>query len=828
MKSRRVHASAYLLLLVLWAKLVLGAQQLSLSMDEPLHIAAGYTYLARGQASFWLFPLNLPPPLLNSGNGVLLLLSQPNIPLETLDGWGKDFIAYTNAFLPYLKPMERTEVLARTPMMLLVMLLAALVFRWAKEIGNAQVGLLALFLLVFDPTLVAHGRLAHTDTGTTAVGMAALYAVWRWMDRPTWKWALVTGVLLGLTLLAKFSGILWIAAFGLLALWKIVRRRRSEGALRALQAVVVSAIAFGIVWAAFGFSVGRTPLAPVPLPAPTYWTAFYNQQGTASQRIFIAFEKIWLGTQWWYFPLNFFIKNPLPLLIAFLVGGWMFIRRNWRSPRLMALIVFPLIYAASSITAGMNVSYRHLYPVHPFLYLMAAKGLSDWVSGLRRPVGRSSFWGQLSLHAVSFRQGARNAGANFAPNVKRARPLWLLLFGVLGAWYVLGTLLVFPDELSYFNELVGGPNGGYHYLVDFTRDWGQAFKQLRTWLGTHPGPEPQVVYFTAVHPGFYGIAFHPIQPTGGAQDGPAPFHPQPGRYVMGDAPLYGLVGPDPQQLDWFRRARPTATVGHSLFVYDVTTTPTWVSQCVTPSAPLDNAAIATGFGRADLRRADFDCTTAWLYPGGGNPFGVYALHHDLLVESRCFSLLRCDPIPADPFIARHLSGARLAYEQRYSSLLPAFVLYEREEGPRPLLLHGQAAPAGAAPASLANVQPLTTPVSLDGPFAFLGVAVYPGKDELELETWWQVTQTPITRPLSIMAHLLTEQGQSLGVADGLGISPLTLATGDIVVQRHRFAKPPEGNLWLRTGAYWLDTTARWAVTESPGSDALFVPLKSGH
>jgi hypothetical protein len=106
--------------------------------------------------------------------------------------------------------------------------------------------------------------------------------------------------------------------------------------------------------------------------------------------------------------------------------------------------------------------------------------------------------------------------------------------------------------------------------------------------------------------------------------------------------------------------------------------------------------------------------------------------------------------------------------------------------------------------------------------------MYPGKDELELETWWQVTQTPITRPLSIMAHLLTEQGQSLGVADGLGISPLTLATGDIVVQRHRFAKPPEGNLWLRTGAYWLDTTARWAVTDSPGSDALFVPLKSGH
>jgi len=79
----------------------------------------------------------------------------------------------------------------------------------------------------------------------------------------------------------------------------------------------------------------------------------------------------------------------------------------------------------------------------------------------------------------------------------------------------------------------------------------------------------------------------------------------------------------------------------------------------------------------------------------------------------------------------------------------------------------------------------------------------------------------------IMAHLLTEQGQSFGVAGGLGISPLTLATGDIVMQRHRFVKPPEGKMWLRTGAYWLGTTTRWTVIGSPGSDALFVPLAKG-
>ena len=792
MKPRWVYVSAYALLLVLWAWLVIGGRYLSLSMDEPLHIAAGYDFLTRWQLGVRYFSLSVAPPLLNAGEAILLFFTQPRLPLETVARWGKDFVAYPNVFLPYLMPMERTEVLARTPMMLLVVLLGALIFRWGKEIGGSKVGLLALALLTFDPSLLAHGRLANTDAGVAVVGTAALYAGWRWLERPAWKWAFVTGALLGLTLLAKFSGVLWVAAFGMLALGVTYKRWRSEGTKRVLQVIAIGTLASLLIWAAYGFSFGPTSPASWPLPAPTYWMAFQSQQSTAAQRIFIAFERNWFGTQWWYFPLNFIIKNPLPLLVAFLAGGWVFIWQSRFRPRLITLAVFPLLYASASIALGMNASYRHVLPIHPFLYLMAAKGLWDWLASQRH-----SRWPYLAT-------------------------------GLLGMWYILGAILIFPDELSYFNELVGGPQNGYRYLVDFTRDWGQSYKELRTWLKAHPGPEPQVIHFTSVHPGFYGISFHSIRPSGGAQGGPAPFHPQPGRYVMGDAPLYGLVGPDPQQLDWFRRARPTTTVGHSLFVYDVTTSPAWVAQCITPTAPLNDAAIASGFGRSDLRRADFDCAMAWLYPGGGNQFGVYGLHHNLLVESRCFSLLRCDPVPINPFIARHLSSARLSYEQRDFSLLPAFALYERSGEPTPRLIMGRAAPASTPPAAVANTDALAAPVALDGPLAFLGASAFPAQDNLEVETWWQVTQSPITRPLSIMAHLLTEQGESLGVADGLGISPLTLATGDIVVQRHRFAKPPEGKMWLRTGAYWLDTTVRWAVTGSRESDALFVPLKTGH
>jgi hypothetical protein len=78
-----------------------------------------------------------------------------------------------------------------------------------------------------------------------------------------------------------------------------------------------------------------------------------------------------------------------------------------------------------------------------------------------------------------------------------------------------------------------------------------------------------------------------------------------------------------------------------------------------------------------------------------------------------------------------------------------------------------------------------------------------------------------------MAHLVNARGESLDVADGLGISPDALIAGDVLVQRHHFDQPPPTEvLWLRAGAYWLDVESDglWNVTGMTGANALFIPL----
>ena len=795
MQRGRYNPIRYALLLALWGLLAFGGRQLSLSMDEPTYFAAGYAFLARDRAADWLYPRIIAPPLLNGLEALLFYVSEPTIPLERLDGWGSDLVAYTDAFLPYAAPLARTEVLARTPVMLLTVLLGALVARWSRELGGRRAGWLALGLLTFDPTLLAHGRLADTDMGLVAIGTAALYATWRWQQRPRWRTALLAGSALGLTLLAKFSAFLWVGVFCLMALDAIVRHRSDEGGRRLAQTVTALGVAGLLVWLAFGFAVGPVDFAPLSLPAPAYWTAFFNQLGTTGVRVFVAFGKLWTGRQLWYFPLNIVIRNPLPLLAALFFGVVVVLRHRWPDPRLRSLLVFPVIYGAVSIFMGMNVGYRHFYPVHPQLYVVAAVGLTTLIARFRTP-GR-------------------------------------VAFGALGAWYVIGTLAIFPNELSYFNELVGGPDGGYRYLVDYARDWGQAYKQLRTYLTAHPGPEPGVISFTAANPSYYDIDYYPIWPTANASIANAPFHPQPGRYVMGDVPLYGLAGPDPQRLDWFRRATPTAIVGHSLFVYDVGDRPSWVAQCVTPTTPLTENAIVAGFGMPAspshglLRRASFDCATAWLYPASTGP-GVYALHGALLRgPARSLTNLPLALEPPDPFVARHLADARLAYAQMRAGELPPFGLFEHPglsgaDLDPPALLPAAAAPAGTLPSALKSSS--GAPVVLDGPLTYLGVRVVSGSNDLEMETWWQVT-APVTRAFSIMAHLVDAQGQVIGVADGFGIPPIDLLPGDTVVQRHRFApQAAQAPIWLRTGAYWFDLMARWRVATIPSADALFVAL----
>jgi 4-amino-4-deoxy-L-arabinose transferase-like glycosyltransferase len=781
------------LLLTLFALLLFGSRQVSVTTDEMGHVAFGYAVLARGESAFWMLPLRGQPPLLNVMEAVLPYLANPGIPVERLAGWGVHLRAFVEdlafqlfrveraqmgwfRFTPALHSypvtlppygIEQNEIVTRIPIMFLTVFLGALILRWCKELGGTKAGLLALFMLTFDPAILAHGRLASTDIGTVALGTIALYLAWRWVERPGWRWSLGTGLLLGLTMLAKASGVLWVAGFGLCVLGNALFGHKDGPYVRSLllQGMVAGGISLFLVWACYGFATGYVPGIPVPLPAPAHWGELVFQTQGASEQQGFALGMRTQGSLWWYYPFAFLVKNPLPLLFGLAISLAMLDFRSLVSRRTFTLGVFPLLFTVIAVSWGRNISYRYILPIQPFLYLFIANKLSNRLG------------------------------------TKSHRWYWAVLG--LSAWMIVEEMGAFPNEIAYFNQLVGGPGGGYRYLADSNVEWGQSSHVLYAYLQAHPE----------------------------TRDKPpkSRFLPMPGRYIVNASQLQGMNIGDPYAYEWFRHREPVGRVGDTLLLYDVPPRElAWFAQCDSPAIPLDEAAVAAGIGPMNWRQAEFDCRQAWLYPFGGAQSGIYALDHDLTRERGLSlpSLLRLPPAPVDSFIGRHLARASLSFEREISDAQsPAFLLYDMPAAaPAPPLTLAYPAAAETAPASLSNSRPVSAPLTL-GPLVFLGAAAYRDGDSLDVETWWQATSEPITRPLSIMAHLLAAQGETLQVQDGLGVSPDALQTGDILVQRHRFSRPPQGTaLWLRTGAYWLDTSKRWPIAKAPEADAIFIKL----
>ncbi len=776
-----------LFILLCWiflAQLAWGARQLSLTIDEPSHLMNGYAVWTTG--SYWTVPPHTHPPLANLLSAAPLLLEPDRPDPRQIAGWQRDFVRFMFNVMPQWPNLERLELVGRYPIMLLALILMALVYRWTKERAGGWGALLAMGVMIWDPTLVAHSQLMTNDLVMTLLGFAFFYRIERLSRRRTlgnWVWA---GVLLGAALATKTSAMLLVpVGLGLLSLtvW-LAHPRPSRAWWPWIGGMLfLLAVAGVTLWAVYGFEWSGGPL-------PSHMKML---QIFSSDRTWGAFAggQRQRGGWWWYFPLVIAIKTPLPVLIAFLILLGIVLRQG--GARLWAdrwLWVFPLFYLATAMWSGVNVGYRHLLPIFPFVYV----GLGELVPAL------------AAVRSKKLLLGLRSAGV------------------LLGFWLILGTLRIYPFSVAYFNETIGGARQGYRYLVDSNLDWGQYFKALRIWMQTAGVQQVELSYFSWVDPARYGIRYHKLPPARRGGDVLLrQYDPAPGVYAIGATPLQGLLLRDPDLYEWFRHCEPVAEPGYGLLIYDVrphNPPATWLAQCHVPVIPLTSEKVKVGLGRADLRQIRFDCTQGWIYPRGGLDTGWYGIYRSTWQNGGAW-------------MRRQLTPARLSYEQVETGEAPPFVLWEQEGGQvitSTYSLEGVAAfDAGEPGALLAQTPAVQAPLATDGPLTLLGYSLVPkGETGPELWTYWRVESVP-DRALSLMAHLVGANNQPIAVGDGLAVPRDQWQAGDVLVQRHRFEIPAgtaRGVYWFQIGAYWSDPLARWSFVKEgrPIGNRLIVGL----
>jgi len=579
---------AVLLLICLFAQAMAHARAASITFDEGPHLAIGYATLRTGDLR--LQPVHIHPPLANALAAAPLLLQNDLLDPRSIDGWQiASLSAVTDEVVWRYPHPRRLAMAARFPIILMTMLLGAFIFRWASDLFGPRAGLLALFLHAFDPNIIAHGSLVTTDMAVVLWSTAALFLTARYLRHGRWGYWAGAGVMLGLALASKVSAISLAPVMGLLCL---LGPRALSWRKRFLAAAGCLFLASLTLWAAYGFQVDSLPGIPAPIPAATHLEIYLSLQ----EHYNLGHPAFLMGQNsdhgwWYYFPIAFALKTPLPTLLLLIASAVSILRTTlqyltstFQPPtpilRWSPLLMFPLIYAASTPFSSVNIGYRHLLPLLPFLFIIASR---------------------FTFHVLRFTFYASR----------------LMFYALLLCLPIL-TLRLSPHYLAYFNA----PDG-YRYLVDSNLDWGQNLWQLGDWMKEHNVERVHYAHYSPARPSVYGIQVDFLPPDPRAVDF-RPFDPAPGIYAIGATALQGAYTPDINTYAWFRSREPAARLGHALFIYDVPPRPepTWAAVCTDPAPVLSPNEVRARFGEANLRIILLNCEQSWVYPAGEQP-GAY-------------------------------------------------------------------------------------------------------------------------------------------------------------------------------------------------------------
>jgi 4-amino-4-deoxy-L-arabinose transferase-like glycosyltransferase len=533
------------LLGLMFALAVTSADVKSPTMDEQNHIARGAAYLGTGDPRLSVEH----PPLVNVLSALPVhLLLRPHLPLDTVWWEAGEWYHFADQFLWEANAnAEQIVFLARLPIIGLGMMLAALVFRWAGTRFGPWGGLLAATFCALDPNVLAHVRLSTTDIGGTFFAVSAAYALWRVSRRFSVCRALLAGLALGLAFVAKLSALLFAPILVVVFLLDGMpggpgRCRRLLG--RAGLVGVLILLALLVVWAAYGFQVGRLEEAGPLVPAPPYLRGVQAVLGFAGGgRPGYLLGQVGTEGWWTYFPVAVAVKTPLATLVGLLVATALLFHSSARTRDDLFIVVPPAIFFLASTAARLNLGYRHLLPMLPFLAVHLARLVSLPFACCLVPLSR---W----------------------------LPARRVLAIVLAAWMASASLSIYPHFLAYFNLLGGGPENGWRVLADSNIDWGQDLKGLEAWMMREGVERLRLAWFGSARPEYYGISYDllPGLPHGFVLWSDPPFdpaNPEPGVYAISVSNLAGLVFPDPDLYLWFRSQEPTAKVGYSIFIFEV-------------------------------------------------------------------------------------------------------------------------------------------------------------------------------------------------------------------------------------------------------------------
>ncbi len=265
----------------------------------------------------------------------------------------------------------------------------------------------------------------------------------------------------------------------------------------------IAAIALFVLWGVYSFRyamhpVGMTmpplsqrlaPLSPAMralisfcaqhhLLPESYLYGLADVQAVGIDTPTYIFGKVYTHGQWFYFPALLSLKWTVGFLGLLALAIYAFATGRVRRPRELFFLTLPAVfYLATAMAGPLNIGVRHVLPIFPFVFALAAGGAA-WL------IRRRKSW----IYS------------------------WTYPVAALLLWHAVDSLHTFPNYLPYANILWGGPSKTNLYFSDSATDWAQQLKWTKQWIDAHNVTECSFAYFAApfLLPADYGIPCKPL------------------------------------------------------------------------------------------------------------------------------------------------------------------------------------------------------------------------------------------------------------------------------------------------------------------------------
>jgi len=595
----------------------------SATYDERAHIPAAYSYVRYGDMR-----LNYEhPPLLKDIIGIPLLFLQPAFPIDD-PLWTEGVNEQWNIGTLFLYGLGNNPDLiiffSRLPVVLLGLLAAYFLYRFTKESAGTIAGLFAVLLFAFDPNIIAHAHYVTTDLGIATAIFVATYFFVRFLKHPSTKNLIIAGIILGLAQTVKFSAILILPVFGIMAVCYGLGTAIKSPWLERLKLAFAYArkylylvmICFITVYAVYLPNVWNMPSGQMSALALQKFDddrpAKVFARNTISEMekvpvlkplthytlgMMVVFTRVAGGNVFffnnpffhdadrdlvsnkaspYYFPAVFLMKETIPFLFLLFFSLLYSLYRIGKLPlwRERTSLAFETILKSFHTKAAE-------WTMGGFIALYTVISITGNLNiGLRHlfPIILFLYFFIAKTLAQFVKRRLRDE-EHLAPEKQLGHRIYSVIGLGFSLWIIAIPFMAYPNYLSYFNETIGSKNG-FEYVTDSNYDWGQDMKRVKLFVDDRnkecrdadQGGDClintiRVDYFGGAEPGYYlGSAFKPWY--GGLK-------PEAGWYALSSFFIqedsYKNIEPGtPSYRDWLFRFQPITRAGESIFIYHLT------------------------------------------------------------------------------------------------------------------------------------------------------------------------------------------------------------------------------------------------------------------